>query len=228
MGEIDSALQILRQIRDMREHYTGKQGPAEHTISAEPISPPLSRVSWLSAPGRLAFGLPGGFFLADPRAYGGRLQAAVLLVEDGSGMWLAVFEDQHLTGEVVGSRSPWAVLEFPDLYRKRCKKWGGIVTSGPSPILVAGERAIWTAFSMTENGQHHRTYAAFSKHYGKSYEAVMRVQPHAEEIYRGVFWTAIGSWRWLEYGEALSQDGRLLWDGLRWRSVPDAAIPGMP
>lgn len=222
---------------------------ATNAISADAVGPPLPVETWFNAPGLFTFGLPRRFRYCEGNSRSWPQRRPVLAVEDGpspTGMWLATFAE-HMSVEVTEGHSVWVTVVNPDGYRQAVRSWGGTVTTGPVPILVAGERGVWSVVDSIENGEHIRRWSVLTAHMGAPYEVLMGMGQEPEQTCADAFWTAIGSWRWADTvdqsttpgvdaprssssvpaGSApsqvqgqiglLSPDGTWYWDGADWK-----------
>lgn len=222
---------------------------ATNSISADAVSPPLAVETWFNAPGRFMFGLPQTFRYCDLKTKRWPQGLPLLAVEDGStnsGMFLSVL-DVHLSVEITEGHSVWVTVVNAEAYRHSIRSWGGTVTTGPVPILVTGERGVWSVIDSIEQGQHIRRWSVLTMHAGAPYEVLMGLGREDERACADAFWTAIGSWRWADMvdegnrqsadsaqssntvdsqagpiqvqGQAgmLSPDGQWYWDGAAWK-----------
>jgi len=179
---------------------------AANQITANPITPPLPAEEWFTAPGAFTFGLPRGFREQDVRNFVSPHIRPLLAVQgsnDHEGLWIAVIP-QHMSIGIPPERSVWIMVVLSDEFRQFVKQWGGTVAAGPVPIVVGGERAIWSTVDTQEQGQHVRRYSALTTHNGVPYEVLMGgsgllSNQESAKRYADVFWTAIGSWQWADH-----------------------------
>lgn len=242
-----------RRLLDKRKRAQAEEEleRATYAISAEAVGPPLAVETWFNAPGLLMFGLPRRFRHCEGKARSWPARPPLIAVEDGpppTGMWIAVL-GEHLSVELTAGHSVWVTVVNPEAYRQAVRSWGGTVTTGPVPILVAGERGVWSVIDSIEHGQHMRRWSVLTMHMGAPYEVMMGLGQEPERACADAFWTAIGSWRWADMvdqptppqidapqssataaaGSAMQQvggqvgtlspDGQWYWDGANWKSA---------
>ena len=175
---------------------------AANRILARPLPPRYSSLVSFEAPGKFSFGLPKGFQAADLAELSREIGTRPLLaVERGLGdsrFWLAVLP-RHMTVELTNGQSPWVVVVNRSGYQQEISKWGGEVVAGPIPILVDGERAVWSIIDANRYGQPIQRWTILTVNDGRPYEVVLgsddfRVLGRGEAA--DALWAAMASWQW--------------------------------
>jgi hypothetical protein len=176
------------------------------TPVALPILGSVQAQARFTAPGAFSFAMPLNFVVPDPETtriwQAGSTSQILVAAQDGASspnMFFAVYDGNELLPAVRG-QSVWVMAVLADEFRQRAQATGTPAIMGPTPILVAGERAIWFVLSKWEDGFETHKWTVETFHNGRGYVATMHLRNGVDAMYTEAFWTTMGSWVWADSG----------------------------